>query len=122
MKKNEEMAYEIIKRTVDNLGKYSHDHVALLYSYFALNNIEGFDLIKSLTLFENIDQHSNNLYIIMTLKRIYKKLGRKYDVKRMSKMEIKALENTGELNLNYLRKYIKNFNNFYPILNNNFTL
>ena len=122
VEKNEEMAYEIIKRTVDNLGKYSHDHVALLYSYFALNNIEGFDLIKSLTLFENIDQHSNNLYIIMTLKRIYKKLGRKYDVKRMSKMEIKALENTGELNLNYLRKYIKNFNNFYPILNNNFTL
>lgn len=116
VQKNEEEAFNIIRKTADTLGKDSHDYVSLLYSYFALNNIKGFDLFKSLTLFENIEQHSHNIYIIMTLKRIYKKLGRHYDVKRMSKMEIKALENTGELNLSYLRKYIKNFNNFYPIL------
>ncbi|WP_295154907.1 hypothetical protein [uncultured Brachyspira sp.] len=116
VQKNEEEAFNIIRKTADTFGKDSHDYVSLLYSYFALNNIKGFDLFKSLTLFENIEQHSHNIYIIMTLKRIYKKLGRHYDVKRMSKMEIKALENTGELNLSYLRKYIKNFNNFYPIL------
>lgn len=117
VEKNEKMAFDIIKNTANTFGKDSHDYVALLYSYFALNNVEGFYLHKSLTLFENIEQYSNNLYIIMTLKRIYKKLGRYNDVKRMSKMENKALENTGELNLNYLRKYIKKFNDFYPILN-----
>ncbi|WP_300703521.1 hypothetical protein, partial [uncultured Brachyspira sp.] len=101
VQKNEEEAFNIIRKTADTFGKDSHDYVSLLYSYFALNNIKGFDLFKSLTLFENIEQHSHNIYIIMTLKRIYKKLGRHYDVKRMSKMEIKALENTGELNLSY---------------------
>ncbi|KLI35293.1 hypothetical protein SZ50_04265 [Brachyspira hyodysenteriae] len=122
VEKNEEMAYDIIKKTVDALGNNSHDYVALLYSYFALNNVEGFDLVTSLTLFENIENYSHNIYIIMTLKRIYKKLGKYNDVRRMAKMEKKALENTGELNLNYIRKYIKNFNNFYPILNRDFTL
>ena len=122
VEKNEEMAYDIIKTTVDALGNNSHDYVALLYSYFALNNIEGFDLITSLTLFENIENYSHNIYIIMILKRIYKRLGKHNDVRRMAKMEKKALENTGELNLNYVRKYIKNFNDFYPILNRDFTL
>lgn len=122
VKKNENKAFSIIKKYADIFGKDLHEHAALLYSYFALNNIEGFNLFKALTLFENIEQYSSNVYIIMTLKRIYKKLGRNYDVKRMSKMENKALGNTGELNLNYLKKYIKNFNNFYPILSRDFNL
>ena len=120
VEKNESIAFNIVKNTVNEKGKDAHDHIALLYSYFALNNIEGFDLVRALSLFDNIELCANNLYIIMILKRIYKKLGRYYDVKRLSKMENNALKVTGELNLSYLRKYIKKFNDFYPILS--FTL
>ncbi|ADG71354.1 tetratricopeptide repeat protein [Brachyspira murdochii] len=116
VEKNERMAFDIVNKTAMSKGKDSHDHIALLYSYFALNNIKGFDLITALSLFDTIESHANNLYIIMTLKRIYKKLGRKLDVKRMEKMEKNASEVTGELNMSYLRKYIKKFNDFYPIL------
>ena len=116
VEKNESIAFDIVNKTAMSKGKDSHDHIALLYSYFALNNIKGFDLITALSLFDSIESHANNLYIIMTLKRIYKKLGRKYDVKRMEKMEKNAVMVTGELNMSYLRKYIKKFNDFYPIL------
>ncbi|MEI0567501.1 CDC27 family protein [Brachyspira pulli] len=113
--KDENKAFEIVKDIANKKGKDSHDHIALLYAYFALKNIEGFDLKEALILFENADY--NNLYIVMTLKRIYKRLGFHYDVKRMSKMENKAIELAGELNMSYLRKYIRKFNDFYPILN-----
>lgn len=117
VEKNEKAAFDIIIKTIDDFGKDCHNYAALLYSYFALNNVEGFDIYKSLTLFDNIESKKNNIYIIMTLKRIYKKLGKNHDVKRMAKLENKSLESTGELNLNYLRSYIKKFNDFYPILN-----
>ena len=115
VERDENKAFEIVKDIVKKKGKDSHDHIALLYSYFALKNIEGFDLKEALTLFGNADY--NNLYIIMTLKRIYKRLGFHYDARRMSKMENKAMELAGELNMSYLRKYIRKFNEFYPILN-----
>ncbi|MEI0607274.1 tetratricopeptide repeat protein [Brachyspira pulli] len=115
VEKDENKAFEIVKDIAKKKGRDSHDHIALLYSYFALKNIEGFDLKEALILFENADY--NNLYIVMTLKRIYKRLGFHYDAKRMSKMENKAMELVGELNMSYLRKYIRKFNDFYPILN-----
>ena len=114
VEKNEKEAFKIIKETAEFLGSESDINVALLYSYFALNNIEGFDLITSLSLFDCND--TKKLCVAMMLKRIYKKLNMPHDVRKMSKMEINALENTGELNLSYLRKHIKKFDNFYPIL------
>ena len=114
VQKNEKIALEIIKETAESKGNESDINVALLYSYFALNKFDGFDLFTSLLLFDGIDV--KKLGVIMTLKRIYKKLNMPHDVKRMSKMEINALENTGELNMNYLRKHIKKFDNFYPII------
>ena len=76
---------------------------------------EGFDLKKALSLFNQTLPHYSDLSVVMTLKRLYKKLGRNKDVKRMIKIEAETLKRTGEFNLNYLRNYIKNFKNFYPI-------
>ncbi len=70
---------------------------------------------KALSLFNQTLPHYSDLSVVMTLKRLYKKLGRNKDVKRMIKIEAETLKRTGEFNLNYLRNYIKNFKNFYPI-------
>lgn len=115
VEKNQAMALRIVKKIAETRGRFSHSHIALLYSYFALNNFEGFDLKKALSLFNQTLPHYSDLSIVMTLKRLYKKLGRNKDVKRMIKIEAETLKRTGEFNLNYLRNYIKNFKNFYPI-------
>lgn len=115
VKKNQSKALSIVKKIAETRGRFSHSHIALLYSYFALNNFEGFDLKKALSLFNQTLPHYSDLSIVMTLKRLYKKLGRNKDVKRMIKIEAETLKRTGEFNLNYLRNYIKNFKNFYPI-------
>lgn len=115
VKKNQSKALSIVKKIAETRGKFSHSHIALLYSYFALNNFEGFDLKKALSLFNQTLPHYSDLSIVMTLKRLYKKLGKNKDVKRMIKIEAETLKRTGEFNLNYLRNYIKNFKNFYPI-------
>ena len=115
VEKNQAMALSIVKKTAETKGKFSHSHIALLYSYFALECFEGFDLKKALSLFNQTLPHYSDLSIVMTLKRLYKKLGRKKDIKRMIKIEAETLKRTGEFNLNYLRNYIKNFKNFYPI-------
>lgn len=115
VEKNQSKALSIVKKIAETRGRFSHSHIALLYSYFALNNFEGFDLKKALSLFNQTLPHYSDLSVVMTLKRLYKKLGRNKDVKRMSKIEAKTLKRTGEFNLNYLRNYIKNFKNFYPI-------
>lgn len=115
VEKNQSKALSIVKKIAETRGRFSHSHIALLYSYFALNNFEGFDLKKALSLFNQTFPHYSDLSIVMTLKRLYKKLGRNKDVKRMIKIEAETLKRTGEFNLNYLRNYIKNFKNFYPI-------
>ena len=115
VEKNQSMALSIVKKTAEAKGKFSHNHIALLYSYFALECFEGFDLKKALSLFNQTLPHYSDLSTVMTLKRLYKKLGRKKDIKRMIKIEAETLKRTGEFNLNYLRNYIKNFKNFYPI-------
>lgn len=115
VKKNQSKALSIVKKIAETRGRFSHSHIALLYSYFALNNCEGFDLKKALSLFNQTLPHYSDLSVVMTLKRLYKKLGRNKDVKRMIKIEAETLKRTGEFNLNYLRNYIKNFKNFYPI-------
>ena len=115
VEKNQAKALSIVKKIAETRGRFSHSHIALLYSYFALNNVEGFDLKKALSLFNQTLPHYSDLSVVMTLKRLYKKLGRNKDVKRMSKIEAETLKRTGEFNLNYLRNYIKNFKNFYPI-------
>ena len=115
VKKNQSKALSIVKKIAETRGRFSHSHIALLYSYFALNNFEGFDLKKALSLFNQTLPHYSDLSVVMTLKRLYKKLGRNKDVKRMIKIEAETLKRTGEFNLNYLRNYIKNFKNFYPI-------
>lgn len=115
VEKNQAKALSIVKKIAETKGRFSHSHIALLYSYFALNNFEGFDLKKALSLFNQTLPHYSDLSVVMTLKRLYKKLGRNKDVKRMIKIEAETLKRTGEFNLNYLRNYIKNFKNFYPI-------
>ena len=115
VKKNQSKALSIVKKIAETRGRFSHSYIALLYSYFALNNFEGFDLKKALSLFNQTLPHYSDLSVVMTLKRLYKKLGRNKDVKRMSKIEAETLKRTGEFNLNYLRNYIKNLKNFYPI-------
>ena len=115
VEKNQAKALSIVKKIAETRGRFSHSHIALLYSYFALNNFEGFDLKKALSLFNQTLPHYSDLSVVMTLKRLYKKLGRNKDVKRMIKIEEETLKRTGEFNLNYLRNYIKNFKNFYPI-------
>ena len=115
VKKNQSMALRIVKKIAETRGRFSHSYIALLYSYFALNNFEGFDLKKALSLFNQTLPHYSDLSVVMTLKRLYKKLGINKDVKRMIKIEAETLKRTGEFNLNYLRNYIKNFKNFYPI-------
>ena len=115
VEKNQVKALSIVKKIAETRGRFSHSHIALLYSYFALNNFEGFDLKKALSLFNQTLPHYSDLSVVMTLKRLYKKLGRNKDVKRMIKIEAETLKRTGEFNLNYLRNYIKNFKNFYPI-------
>ncbi len=115
VEKNQAKALSIVKKIAETRGRFSHSYIALLYSYFALNNFEGFDLKKALSLFNQTLPHYSDLSVVMTLKRLYKKLGRNKDVKRMIKIEAETLKRTGEFNLNYLRNYIKNFKNFYPI-------
>ena len=115
VEKNQAKALSIVKKIAETRGRFSHSHIALLYSYFALNNFEGFNLKKALSLFNQTLPHYSDLSVVMTLKRLYKKLGRNKDVKRMIKIEAETLKRTGEFNLNYLRNYIKNFKNFYPI-------
>ena len=115
VEKNQSMALSIVKKTAEAKGKFSHSHIALLYSYFALECFEGFDLKKALSLFNQTLPHYSDLSTVMTLKRLYKKLVRKKDIKRMIKIEAETLKRTGEFNLNYLRNYFKNFKNFYPI-------
>lgn len=115
VEKNQSKALSIVKKIAETKGRFSHSHIALLYSYFALNNFEGFDLKKTLSLFNQTLTYYSDLSVVMTLKRLYKKLGRNKDVKRMIKIEAETLKRTGEFNLNYLRNYIKNFKNFYPI-------
>ena len=106
VKKNQSKALSIVKKIAETRGRFSHSHIALLYSYFALNNFEGFDLKKALSLFNQTLPHYSDLSVVMTLKRLYKKLGRNKDVKRMIKIEAETLKRTGEFNLNYLRNYI----------------
>ena len=115
VEKNQVKALSIVKKIAETRGRFSHSHIALLYSYFALECFEGFDLKKALSLFNQTLPHYSDLSVVMTLKRLYKKLGRNKDVKRMIKIEAETLKRTGEFNLNYLRNYIKNFKNFYPI-------
>ncbi|SUW00795.1 hypothetical protein [Brachyspira pilosicoli] len=116
--KNEALALELIKDAVDNYIENCHDYVLLLYAYFALTNKEGFSLEKAASVFDEDITYHNSLSFIMTFKRVYKKLGNSSMVKKLSSIEKETLKNTGEFNLNYLRKYIKNYNEYYPIVFN----
>lgn len=116
--KNEALALELIKDAVDNYSENCHDYVLLLYAYFALTNKEGFSLEKAASIFDEDITYHNSLSFIMTFKRVYKKLGNSSMVKKLSSIEKETLKNTGEFNLNYLRKYIKNYNEYYPIVFN----
>ncbi|MEI0795884.1 tetratricopeptide repeat protein [Brachyspira pilosicoli] len=116
--KNEALALELIKDAVDNYSENCHDYVLLLYAYFALTNKEGFSLEKAVSVFDEDITYHNSLSFIMTFKRVYKKLGNSSMVKKLSSIEKETLKNTGEFNLNYLRKYIKNYNEYYPIVFN----
>lgn len=114
--KNEALGLELIKEAVDNYSENCHDYVLLLYAYFALTNKEGFSLEKAASVFDEDITYHNSLSFIMTFKRVYKKLGNSSMVKKLSSIEKETLKNTGEFNLNYLRKYIKNYNEYYPIV------
>ncbi|MEI0612187.1 hypothetical protein [Brachyspira pilosicoli] len=114
--KNEALALELIKEAVDNYSENCHDYVLLLYAYFALTNKDGFSLEKAASIFDEDITYHNSLSFIMTFKRIYKKLGNSSMVKKLASIEKETLKNTGEFNLNYLRKYIKNYNEYYPIV------
>lgn len=116
--KNEALALELIKDAVDNYRENCHDYVLLLYAYFALTNKDGFSLEKAAFVFDKDITYHNSLSFIMTFKRVYKKLGNSSMVKKLSSIEKETLKNTGEFNLNYLRKYIKNYNEYYPIVFN----
>ena len=116
--KNEALALELIKDAVDNYSENCHDYVLLLYAYFALTNKDGFSLEKAASVFDEDITYHNSLSFIMTFKRVYKKLGNSSMVKKLSSIEKETLKNTGEFNLNYLRKYIKNYNEYYPIVFN----
>lgn len=116
--KNEALALELIKDAVDNYSENCHDYVLLLYAYFALTNKDGFSLEKATSVFDEDITYHNSLSFIMTFKRVYKKLGNSSMVKKLSSIEKETLKNTGEFNLNYLRKYIKNYNEYYPIVFN----
>ncbi|ADK31295.1 tetratricopeptide repeat protein [Brachyspira pilosicoli] len=116
--KNEALALELIKDAVDNYSGNCHDYVLLLYAYFALTNKDGFSLEKAASVFDEDITYHNSLSFIMTFKRVYKKLGNSSMVKKLSSIEKETLKNTGEFNLNYLRKYIKNYNEYYPIVFN----
>lgn len=116
--KNEALALELIKEAVDNYSENCHDYVLLLYAYFALTNKEGFSLEKAASIFDEDITYHNSLSFIMTFKRVYKKLGNSSMVKKLASIEKETLKNTGEFNLNYLRKYIKNYNEYYPIVFN----
>lgn len=116
--KNEALALELIKEAIDNYSENCHDYVLLLYAYFALTNKEGFSLEKAASVFDEEITYHNSLSFIMTFKRVYKKLGNSFMVKKLSSIEKETLKNTGEFNLNYLRKYIKNYNEYYPIVFN----
>ena len=116
--KNEALALELIKDAVDNYSENCHDYVLLLYAYFALTNKDGFSLEKAAFVFDEDITYHNSLSFIMTFKRVYKKLGNSSMVKKLSSIEKETLKNTGEFNLNYLRKYIKNYNEYYPIVFN----
>lgn len=116
--KNEALALELIKDAVDNYRENCHDYVLLLYAYFALTNKDGFSLEKAASVFDEDITYHNSLSFIMTFKRVYKKLGNSSMVKKLSSIEKETLKNTGEFNLNYLRKYIKNYNEYYPIVFN----
>ena len=114
--KNEALALELIKEAVDNHSENCHDYVLLLYAYFALTCKDGFSLEKAASIFDEDITYHNSLSFIMTFKRVYKKLGNNSMVKKLSSIEKETLKNTGEFNLNYLRKYIKNYNEYYPIV------
>lgn len=116
--KNEALALELIKDAVDNYSENCHDYVLLLYAYFALTNKDGFSLEKAASVFDEDITYHNSLSFIMTFKRVYKKLGNSSMVKKLSSIEKETLKNTSEFNLNYLRKYIKNYNEYYPIVFN----
>lgn len=116
--KNEALALELIKDAVDNYRENCHDYVLLLYAYFALTNKDGFSLEKAAFVFDEDITYHNSLSFIMTFKRVYKKLGNSSMVKKLASIEKETLKNTGEFNLNYLRKYIKNYNEYYPIVFN----
>lgn len=116
--KNEALALELIKDAVDNYSENCHDYVLLLYAYFALTNKDGFSLERAASVFDEDITYHNSLSFIMTFKRVYKKLGNSSMVKKLSSIEKETLKNTGEFNLNYLRKYIKNYNEYYPIVFN----
>ena len=116
--KNEALALELIKNAVDNYSENCHDYVLLLYAYFALTCKEGFSLEKAASIFDEDITYHNSLSFIMTFKRVYKKLGNSSMVKKLAGIEKETLKNTGEFNLNYLRKYIKNYNEYYPIVFN----
>ena len=116
--KNEALALELIKNAVDNYSENCHDYVLLLYAYFALTCKEGFSLEKAASIFDEGITYHNSLSFIMTFKRVYKKLGNRSMVKKLAGIEKETLKNTGEFNLNYLRKYIKNYTEYYPIVFN----
>ena len=114
--KNETLALELIKDAVDNYSENCHDYVLLLYAYFALTCKDGFSLEKAASVFDEDITYHNSLSFIMTFKRVYKKLKNSSMVKKLAGIEKETLKNTGEFNLNYLRKYIKNYNEYYPIV------
>ena len=116
--KNESLALSLIKNAVDFYSENCHDYVLLLYAYFALIGKEGFSLEKAASIFDEDITYHNSLSFIMTFKRVYKKLGNHSMVKKLVNIERETLKNTGEFNLNYLRKYIKNYNEYYPIVCN----
>ena len=113
---NEALAFEIVKNAVERRGKNCDTSLILLYSYFALMGYEGFTLSRALLLFNENLPYYKDLATIMILKRLYKKLGKKKELKIATKKELDTIKNTGSFLLSYYSPYLKNFNIFYPLI------
>lgn len=116
VKKDKKKALKIVKEVMDKNGRDSHNNIILLYSYFALKGFDNFDLNKSLELLETAMPYPTNIFFPMMLKRIYKRL-KKYDlIERATKIQEETLKRSGELYKIYAKKYLNNFNDFYPMI------
>ncbi len=111
-----DIAFNIVRSAVYKRGKNCDISIILLYSYFALMGYDGFVISRALLLFNENLPYYRDLATIMMIKRLYKTLNKKKELKLAIKKEISTIKNTGEFSLLYFRPYLKNFNIFYPFI------